>query len=199
MPRLSLTDFVDIVSASGTPKMRKVAEIKKRQDYEPAFDFYKMIRDWIIDVHRDNHPKSTIQNILPRLQDAKKKSVYPIIIKGYNKWWGRKFLNWFDPPSELFSQHGIDISVNPELGLYIDGSPHLIKLYFKAEKLTKNRIDIIIHLMDITLVGECPVGTAMSVLDVRQAKFISPTVSIPNLAASVSAELAYISTLWDQI
>ena len=199
MPRLSLTDFVDIVSASGTPKMTKVAQIKRRQDYNPAFDFYKTIRDRIVDVHRNEYPKSTIKKLISTLTDAKRLEVYPMLIKGYNKWWGQKSFNWFDPPSELFSQHGVDISVNPELGLLINGSPHLVKLYFKAEKLTKSRTDIITHLMAITLGGKCPTGTEMSVLDVRQAKLISPPVSIHNLAASINAELAYISALWRQI
>ena len=199
MPRLSLTDFVDIVLASGTPKMTKVAQIKKRKGYNPAFDFYKTIRDRIVDIHRNKYPKATIKKLIPTLTDTKKLEVYPMLISGYNKWWGKKSFNWFEPPSELFSQHGVDIRVNPELGLLIDGSPYLVKLYFKAKKLTKSRIDIITHLMGIALGGKCQTGTVMSVLDVRQAKLISPTVTIPNLVASISAELAYISALWPQI
>jgi len=199
MPRFSLTDFVDIVLASGTPKMTKVAQIKKRKGYNPAIDFYKPIRDRIVDSHRNEYPKATINRLIPTLTDPKKLNAYPVIIRGYNKWWGKKSFNWFEPPSELFSQHGVDISVNPELGLFIDGTPYLVKLYFKAKKLTKSRIDIITHLMGIALGSKCETGTVMSVLDVRQAKLISPTVTIPNLAASISAELAYISALWPQI
>jgi hypothetical protein len=45
MIRVSLTDFVDIVSKSGTPKATKVAQVKKRGRYEPAVDFYKPLRE----------------------------------------------------------------------------------------------------------------------------------------------------------
>ena len=45
MIKISLTDFVDIASKSGTPKATKVAQVKARPDYEPKFDFYRPIRE----------------------------------------------------------------------------------------------------------------------------------------------------------
>jgi len=41
MPEISLTDFVDFTSASGTSKLSKLKQFKSRPEYEPAFDFYK--------------------------------------------------------------------------------------------------------------------------------------------------------------
>ena len=91
--------------------------------------------------------------------------------------------------------------MNPELGLEIDGTPHLIKLYFKSDKLAKNRIDIITHLMSVVLSDQCPSPeeTTMSVLDVRRAKLFSPTVPIQALDAILNAELAYVAHLWRAI
>ncbi|MEW6669285.1 MAG: hypothetical protein AB1512_29085 [Thermodesulfobacteriota bacterium] len=199
MPRLSLTDLVDVVSTSGTPKMTKVSQIKNRKPYEPAFDFYKPIRDWIVEFHQHDRAKSSIGDILSKVNDEKKLTAYPVIVQGYKKWWGRKSLVWFEPPDNLFSSHGVDVSVNPELGLYVDNYPHIIKLYFKADKLSKNRIDIITHLMGVSLAGQCPEGATMSVLDVRRAMLFSPTIPIPGLSAIIRAELAYISTPWDEV
>lgn len=199
MPQLSLTDFVDIISRSGTPKAHKVAEVKNRPPYEPAFDFYKAIREHITTTHEKARPKAALATVLDQLRDPKKVKAYPEIVKGYRKWWGKKALRWFPTRSELYSQHGIDIAVNPELGLQIDGKKHLVKLYFKAEQLTKNRIDIITHLMAVTLGQDAPQGTTMSVLDVRNSRLISPTVPIPHLPAMLDAELAYIAALWKQI
>lgn len=198
MPQLSLTDLVDIVSRSGTPKATKVAEIKSRPPYEPAFDFYKAMREHIVATHRMKRSKTDLPTILAGLADPKKITAYPSIIHGYRKWWGNKKLTWFDPPGDLFSQHGFDVSVNPELGLDINGRKHLIKLYFKADPLTKNRVDIITHLMAVVL-GNQLKGSTMSVLDVRNSKLISPTVPIAHLNAMISAELAYIAALWAQV
>lgn len=201
MPQLSLTDFVDIVSSGGTPKATKVRQIKYRPPYNPATDFYKPLRESIIDFHRHKYGKSYIDTTINGLSDPKKQTAYPMIAEGYKKWIGKKKLIWFDPPRSFFSSHGVDVTVNPELGLIINGTPHLIKLYFKADKLTKNRIDIITHLMTVVLFGEIPnpQETVMSVLDIRNSKLISPTIDIAQLNGILKAELSYIATLWDEL
>lgn len=201
MPQLSLTDFVDIISASGTPKATKVKQVKNRPPYSPVTDFYKRIRENIIDIHRNNRKKSYIDRTLVGLTDKKKETAYPAIISGYKKWVGRKKIKWFDPPHDVFSSNGVDVSINPELGVKINGNPHLIKLYFKSEPLTKNRIDIITYLMAAVLSHSCPSPskTVMSVLDVRRSKLISPTVPVPLIDGILEAELAYISSLWGSL
>ncbi len=201
MPQLSLTDFVDIVSARGTPKATKVRQLKRRPTYDPAADFYKRIREGIVEAHQADQGKVCIDRTMTGLTDQKKITAYPPIVAGYKKWWGKKSLVWFYPPNVLYSKHGVDVAVNPELGLEIDGTPHLIKLYFKADPLAKNRVDIITHLMAITASGTCPSPspTVMSVLDVRRGKLISPTVPITGLTGILDAELAYIATLWPTV
>lgn len=199
MPRISLTDFVDIVSSGGTPKANKVSQIKNRLPYNPAFDFYKPLRDRIIEVHNIGETKEYLKSLMPLISDRKKLTAYPAVIDGYLSWWGKKKFSWFNPPNDLFSFHGIDVSVNPELGLYINGDPYLIKLYFKAERLTKNRVDVIHHLMGSVLAPVSPNGTTMAVLEIRQSKLYAPTIQIPNLTAVLGAELAYISALWANV
>ncbi len=200
MPQISLTDFVDIVSASGTPKATKVRQIKRRPPYSPATDFYRPIRENIIEVHETEQDQAFIDLVITGLTDPKKMTAYPPIVTGYKKWWGRKSLNWFNPPNIQYSKYNVTVSVNPELGLDINGIPHLIKLYFKLEPLSKNRIDIITHLMSVTASTHCASpSTKMSVLDVRRAKLFTPTVPIQGLTHILNAELAYIANLWPQV
>jgi len=199
MPQISLTDFVDIVSRSGRPKATKISDVKNRPPYQPAFDFYKPLREHIISLHESGSGRSALGQVMARVTDPKKISAYPEILAGYRKWWGRKSLVWFSPPSGVFSDHGINVAVNPELGLEMNGNRHLIKLYFKAEPLSRNRTDIIAHLMAITLGGSSPAGTSMSVLDIRNSRLLSPAVPIAILDGMLRAELSYISTLWPAI
>ena len=199
MPRLSLTDFVDIAASSGTSKANKVRAIKNRPPYNPAFDFYKPLRDHIEKTHSSSKGKTDLEKLLPSLTDKKKINAYPILISRYQKWWGKKDLNWFTPPTGIYNDHGIDVSVNPELGLIIDGIPHLVKLYFKSELLTKNRVDVILFLLDSQLSSLSPTDTTMSVLEIRRSKLYTPTVHIPELTAILSAELAYVSALWPHV
>lgn len=199
MPRLSLTDFVDIASSSGTPKAGKIRTIKNRPPYNPAFDFYKSLRDHIKQAHNQDKGKVHLNRILPSLTDKKKLSSYPILIDGYRKWWGNKKLVWFKPATSIYSEYGIDVRINPELGLKISGKPFLIKLYFKAEPLSKNRIDVILFLLESQLSEQSPPGTTMALLEVRRSKLYTPTVHIPALPAILSAELSYIATLWPNV
>jgi hypothetical protein len=199
MPRISLTDFVDIVSKAGTPKVTKVKDVKNRSEYSPAADFYKKVRECIVDAHRQNLPKAALAKLLAAITDEKKLAHYPEVVQAYTKWWGRKKLVWFQPPAAVFSAHGVEVNVNPELGLSINGKPHVIKLYFKGEPLSKNRIDIATHLMEVRLRPKCPNGEVMAILDIRSGRLINPAVPISALTAALDAELAYIAALWPRV
>jgi hypothetical protein len=197
MPRVSLTDFVDVVSIAGTPKATKIRQIRNRPPYQPAFDFYKRFREDVVGIHKVGEKKARLDMIMTSLTEAKKEKVYPELIAGYKKWWGRKQLQWVAPPANTYHHRGVEVTVNPELGLRINGAPHIIKLYLKAGKLTKNRIDVILHLMETSLPpDDFPV---MGVLDVRNAKLHSSTRANPQLGPMVDAELAYIAALWSTV
>jgi hypothetical protein len=199
VPKISLADFVDIVSKSGTPKATKVAQIKNRPKYEPATDFYKPIREFLIDVHKTDQGKFSPEIPLALITDPKKLTNYPGVISGYLRWWGNKELNWFEPSVATFSAHGVDVAINPELGLIVNGTRYLIKLYFKSEALAKTGVDIVTHLMEMALRPQCDQGEIMAVLDTRRARLICPTVPIPRLGPTLGAELAYVAALWDSI
>lgn len=200
MRRITLTDFVDVVARSGASKINKIAQIKARREYSPQADFYKAVRECIVEMHQKDLPKSHLSEMLVKLHDAKKMTNYPDIAAGYMKWLGRKEVQWFKPPHEIFSAHGFEVSINPELGLRIGEVPHIIKLYFKGESLSAARVQMVSHLMETTLRPLCrKTETRMSVLDTRQAKLLTPSVPIDRLTAALRGELAYIAAVWDDI
>ncbi|WDH37460.1 hypothetical protein [Pseudomonas chlororaphis] len=202
MPRITLTDVVDVISKSGTPKATKVNQIKYRQSYSPQTDFYKALREGIISAHQNGNSKQKLGDILKFLTDEKKIKNYPKAIQGYEKWWGKKSITWNAPFSATYSYQDIDIGINPELGLIIDGEPYLVKLYLKEESLQKLRIDIVLALMESALTDGAPTNCKMAVLDVRSSKLFcsanDPAASA-KLMKMVNAELAYVSSLWEQI
>ncbi|MNK97980.1 hypothetical protein D3C87_1183310 [compost metagenome] len=202
MPRITLTDVVDVISKSGTPKATKVSQIKYRQSYSPQTDFYKALREGIVSVHQNGHPKQKLGDVLKFLTDEKKLKNYPKAILGYEKWWGKKNIMWSAPFSATYSYQDIDIGINPELGLVIDGEPYLVKLYLKDESLQKLRIDIVLALMESALSGGAVADCKMAVLDVRSSKLFcsaNDPVALAKLMKMVNAELAYVSALWEQI
>ncbi len=198
MIRVSLTDLVDIVSRSGTPKATRVAQVKRRPEYEPAFDFYKSLRDHIVAVHSDNGRKQDIGRVVNGLVDGKKLRNYPVLIDGYIKWWGRKTFVWFDPPRVSYEANGVEVIINPELGLQFGGLRCVIKLYFKADPLSKAKTDLVTHLMELSLRPACSQGEKMGVLDVRNARLIMYDGN-SLIKPMIDAELAYIASLWSSV
>ena len=199
MPRISLTDLVDVVTSSGVPKATKISQIKRRPEYEPQFDFYKPLRDAIQAMHQSGSPKSELDKLKSTLTDEKKISNYPSAISGYKKWLGKKLVTWFEPPREQLSEAGIDVIINPELGLEIDGVRHIVKLYFKSEKLTKLKIDVINEAMERALRPTAKKNDLMTVVDVRRGKAFLGAGPSEKLSSMVGAELAYIAYLWPKV
>lgn len=199
MPQLSLTDLVDIVSTAGTPKATKVSQVKNRGDYAPAFDFYKALREGLSAAHQPGGSKAALQALPGKLADYKKVANYTDAIGGYVKWWGQKSITAFDPVRKLYSKHGVDVSVNPELGLETQDGRYLVKLYLKAEPLTKFKADLITVLMETALRTDCKQEEVMAILDVRRGKLFTLGAKVAPIKAMVDAELAYVANLWDSL
>lgn len=197
MTYLVLTDFLDVVSKSGSPKATKVSQLKHRPPYSPATDFYKTLREGLQSVHKTGKPKAALGSILTTTVDPKKHGNYQSVLSGYRKWWGKKTFLWFEPPNSNYLKSGVEIAVNPELGLEFNSQRHAIKLYLKEDPLTKLRIDLITGLMHHTLGPLGASGTIMSVLDARRSRLISsPAPGGTAVMPMVDAELAYIAALW---
>ena len=194
MDPVSLTTFVDFVSKAGSPKLTVVRKWKHR-DYKPETDFYKRIRERVIELHRDNRPASFLDAVLAGLSDSKKQQVYPALVEGHRRWCRAKKTAWFDPPSALWRHGDLAVNVNPELGLEINGAPHLVKLYFKAEKLAPSRVAIVTHMMDIVCCGTVPDGCQMAVLDLRRGRLLTGHRD-PDMESLLRGEAAYWMAVW---
>lgn len=199
MPKLSLTDFIDVVSRAGTARTTKVAQLKHRPKYDPAFDFYKKIREAIQDTHQNGQNKAHLSALLSALTDPKKQVNYPAVVAGYSKWWGRKTIKWFDPPAAQFTHAGFTVSINPELGLEVNGQPHVIKLYFKGDSLTKQRTLLATGLMEHALRASAPAGATLGLLDIRNSRLFPSQALTPIILAGLKAELAFIAALWPHV
>lgn len=199
MPEISLTDFVDFVAKSGTPKLTHVRRLKGRGEYSPAGDFWKRLRDGIIEFHkRETLNKSTLDSIAKGLTDSKKQNNYPRAIRQYKAFLGRKRITWFKPPSECWSHSGLDVRVNPELGLVINGKRHIVKLYFKGTPLVRNKAEMILLLMQQAL-PDTHAGDVFAVLDVQSKKLIASADPDPFLMPLLLGEAGALAAIWSSL
>lgn len=191
--RVPFSTFMDFLMQSGLSKVTVVQEFKAGP-YHPAFDFYRAIREGLIDFHEAGKPKKALASLAMGLADPKKAPHYLAIVKGHKKFLGKQTLQWVAPPRANWPAGSIEIAVNPELGLEIGGNPHLIKLYFKAEKLPKKNVPIITRLMELAL-GPKAAGAKLAVLDVRRGHLHVHPGTQPGLDALLQAEAATFASI----
>lgn len=168
--QISLTDFIDYISKVGTTKFTKVKEIKNRDAYHPAFDFWKPLREKIIDIHKDNKNKNLLDEIVNILTDKNKINLYPNLISQYKSFLGKKKTEWIEPPFTDWIMNDLRIKINPEVGLFINDKPYIIKLYFKAEPLSKSKADMILLRMNESLKSGDFKDANFAVLDISRKK-----------------------------
>lgn len=78
MIKISLTRFLDFAMKIGTPRITSLRDTKKQlaDEYSPARDYYKQIRDAIIAHHRNGRSFSTIQNVATNVTNKSKQNNY---------------------------------------------------------------------------------------------------------------------------
>ena len=194
---ISLTDFVDFVGKTGTRRLTHVRAIKARGDYEPAEDFWRRLRNGIVAFHKTGQSdKRALTDLGTMLTDPRKRRNYPNAIAGYKKFLGKKRIQWFEPPTALWQEGPLAIRVNPELGLVIDDTRHIVKLYFKATPLAKNKADMILLLMAASLF-DVRDGDMFAILDVQRSKVFSEDEPSDALMPLLKGEAASFRTIWD--
>jgi hypothetical protein len=196
---ISLTDLVGFVCKSGSAKLTKVKEIKKRDVYSPATDFYKGLREGIINIHSNNQTKNELKNILSTVTDSKKIKNYSEALDGYRKFWGRQSFVWFTPPYKHWIIGEMDVRINPELGLQNKDKFYVVKLYLKSEKLSKDKVSQILTLMEKELRKAVEPEIKFAVLDVKNGKIFIKTDDDISLIPLLEGEARSFETIWNGI
>ena len=101
MEKISMTYFVDFVLKAGTPKLTGVREFKERKD-ELYTDFYRQVREAMIDMHRTGKPVKVLDDFLAAQRDERRRRIYPSIVNGYRKLLASGDVKWFEPPSATY-------------------------------------------------------------------------------------------------
>jgi hypothetical protein len=193
MPDISLTDFVDFAIKTPSSQLTKVRQIVKRGAYDPRFDFWKALREAMLEPHE--HGKA-LDHVLVGLTDAKKVKRYPQAVRAYKKFIAKqKDVAWFKPPSSVWSYQGLNVRINPELGLEIGGRKHAVKLYFKDEKPTNQRLKVVFEVMRIGLKLDSTITPA--VVDVSAGRLITPKPLIDDLLPLLEAQALAFVHLWN--
>jgi hypothetical protein len=195
---VSMTTFLDFMSKAGSPKITCVKSAKRQyaEEYSTAKDYYLPLRSAIVHMHANGEPASALDAVVKGAH-LKKAENYRESVKAYKRWMrGKTIIRWQAPPSVSWTCNGLEVRVNPELALSVNGQRKIIKLYFKAEKLTATRISAGLHLIG-SAIGP---GSSPAVLEVRRGLLHEPgPTSVPGLDVLLQGEAAMFATLWNAL
>ena len=192
---ISFTTFIDFVMATPGAKVTVVREARDmyNEGYKHWRDFHKDLREGIISMHRHGRGRADLDRVVAVADERHADNFRPCVV-GYAKWMGRKKFMWVKTPSVLPWRSGeLEVAVNPELQLAIDGKPHAVKLYFKDAKLEKTRVNSMLHLLRLAVPDR---NTEIGILDVRRGRLVAPTREVSNVDLLVQGEAASFAAIW---
>lgn len=165
---IEMAQFVDYVLANGPSK---IMEIKRHMQgsTDKAPSIYARLRAKIVETFTSGKDVEELRKLTP--EDRREHRIYPIIIRGYDKFLRDDIRRpRFAPPLADYSfGDGPTIRVDPEIGLEIDGKPCIIKLYFRSDPISPQRIMVTNELLAAAFSETWPKAT-FAVLDVRRAR-----------------------------
>mgnify|MGYP006902746727 FL=1 len=173
----------------------KNIKIQMQQEYDPATDYYKRFREAVQTLHAEDKPKNELANLIGELP-ANKHENFARMIEGYKKFLGKKEVEWLSPKREIWKHGNLEIPINPELYVKLNDQKHLIKLYMKAEKPSKDKVASILALMKHTISGR---GMIYSVLDVRNSKLYTYDTAMDVLMTLVEGEANSLELMLNKI
>jgi len=196
---ISITDFIGFVNKSGGSKLTKVRQLKRREAYHPSKDFYKLLREEIVELHQESKDLNILDDLLKRLTDNKKINSYPSVITGYKKFIGKKKTSWFEPPVSHWVIGDLDIKINPELGLKLGTKSLVIKLYLSADKITKDKVTQILSLLENELRTIVDDNVVFGILDVKTGKIFENSDRDISFLPLLEGEAKSFETIWKGI
>jgi hypothetical protein len=194
-----MTPFIDFCAAEWGTKVSVIKQAKNRfgQEYDPATDYWKRMREGLVDVISQGGRPADVDAVVTSVSSTKVVN-YRAVAKGAATWLRSARPTWVGAPKAVnWTSGSLTVKVNPELLVDIGGQRHVIKLYLRAgDKLTKRRVDSTLHLLELTHGRR---GARVGILDMRRHNLIAPTRLIPGIDALLAGEAAAFAQMWDLI
>lgn len=193
MEPVPLSSFVDFVLKVGSPKVAVVRELKDRR-YDHLTDFYRPLREAIVEMHEKGQPLVALDAVAEAMTDERKRRIFPEAIAGYRAFLGAHRAVWAAPPRAELPVGGLEVAVAPELGFEIDGVPHVVKAYFQGEPLAQKRVDLTLSLMSDALSRRQP-RAVFAVLDMPKSRLRLLGKRPPDLSLLLRGEAAAFAAI----
>ena len=179
MKSISLTQYLTFTGKVSTEaKLNAVKKIKYDSSYSPATDYWKLLRDKVFEVRSTGSDIEQIRSVLLSVSNDSKKANYERDINKLIGFFKNRKVQHFDTGSaSIKMSDDLSLNANPEIGLYIDGTPYLLKIYYKkpdtTTTITKRNIQSTLIAMSLAKKNfDVPSNAKVAVLNLQNGKLI---------------------------
>ncbi|WP_028559140.1 hypothetical protein [Paenibacillus pinihumi] len=198
---ISFTPFIDFTLKRGLSKITKVKEIKRQDEYDGTYDFWRELREAICRMHRSGLGMETLDAVAEQVED-KKRLHYKEAVQQYKRFCRGKEPEWFEPGKASWRFGRLVVQASPDLGLRLNGQPHLIKLYFKeaAQKLQKRSAAAALALLAASHQSASLDGTVLGILNLKKSNFYPLSEGeLETAMLLLEGEAAYFQHVWERL
>jgi hypothetical protein len=197
--QISSTTYMKFLISTGTPRVAVVREARRHVEdgYAQGSDYYRGVREGTIDILRAGRHPVELDAIIEDAIPARREN-YRACVDGLRKWMGRQGIVWTRRPTPKTWRSGeLEVRINPELLVTVDGKPHRVKLYLPAKPvMNQRRANLLIHLLKMA--GDD--GSAnVSILDSRKSRLFSQTFDSPDFDVLLEAEAMSFTAMWHAV
>ncbi len=202
---VSLSQFYPFVLADSLAKRSRAESIRRVHAMpSPAIDYWRLLRLHVVAHHqlaadpRPEPPGATDPlDAAVDLAGPERHHLYERAVANYRRFLGRSRVEWIDQPRRTIWTAGrLKVRVDPELHVTIDGDPHVVKLYLKADPalaLTQRTANPLVWLLTD---GHGHLGRPL-VLDLLRGRAFGLTRPTLDHEALLRAQAAAFVSLWD--
>ncbi|WP_206540046.1 hypothetical protein [Leisingera sp. ANG-DT] len=190
---------MDFVAQTGEPKATTAVQAWRQSNtpYDPTRDYYRRVRTELINYEKTGEERDWEEFVAS--QNPKKQKNFERIISSYMNWRDKHSdIDWFVPPRGEWASAEFQLTINPEMGLTLDGQRHAIKLFFNKNKLSKLKAQMAGLIMDKALSDIAP-NTKFAIFDINEKKLHTYEGSSDKLKYLLVGETAHLSAMLNAI
>lgn len=201
--KIRLAEFVRF-ARSRNQRSRRSIVMRARSEaqvpvYNVASDFYKRAREGIQGLSRSSGNLDALDTVVERVHPKRRPHVRRVI-DAYKAWADGRAVEYLPAPrGRAWAQHGVEVPVNPELSVVIDGRRHLVKVNFTQMPLAEAEVALIQELMHAVHGPASTSGCRMAVLDLANGRFYCSDRPSTLVERSLRAQAAAVAALWQEI
>lgn len=160
--------FANFVIEKPNKRKKYVNKIINKEPYAFEKDYYSILRTKLVSYIKKNKSLIELNQMLKKI-NPKKHDHYEILIdKIQNFMQGVKY-TWIEPPKNIIEYSGLQVKVNPEIGIDINGETLFIKMYFKQPQISLEKVNIMLKIMQDSIKEDYP-NAKVAILDIRRCE-----------------------------